>query len=455
MDKDWGRKLYNTSMHSRKTISLVFLFAILAVLPWKTAQAQATTPQAFVITASGPLTPAMAEYLSRGIATAQRENAELLIFQLDTPGGDVVLMGEMVAIILASQVPVVVYVAPNGASAGSAGTVLTLAGSVAAMAPETTIGGASPIGGSGEDLTETLETKIKEEIKAKIRSLTEGRPPEAIAIAEDTVEKAITLTASEAFEVGLVDIIAVDIPDLLRQLDGWTVETASGSRTLNTQYVQANYIKTRFIEELLTILTNPNIVFILLSIGFQAILIELGSPGGWMAGFIGVVSLALAAYGIGVLPVNWFGLVFMATAFVLFFLELKAPTHGALTVAGIATFIVGALVLFNSATTPSFFRVSVPLVVITGVFTAATFLTALTFAIRSQQVPVRTGQVALVGRSGRVRVSIQKHSQGKVHLAGEMWTAELAEGEEPLQEGDRVEVVKVDGIRLLVKRKGS
>jgi membrane-bound serine protease (ClpP class) len=397
----------------------------------------------------------MAEYLSRGIATAQRENAELLIFQLDTPGGEVVLMGEMVEIILSSQVPVVVYIAPNGASAGSAGTVLTLAGSVAAMAPETTIGGASPIGGGGEDLTETLETKIKEEIKAKIRSLTERRPQEAIDIAQDTVEKSITLTASEAFEVGLVDIIAVDIPDLLRQLDGWTVETAGGSRTLNTQYVQANYIKTRFIEELLTILTNPNIVFILLSIGFQAILIELGSPGGWMAGFIGVASLALAAYGMGVLPVNWFGLVFLATAFVLFFLELKAPTHGALTIAGIASFIVGALVLFNSATTPSFFRVSVPLVVITGVFTAATFLAALTFAIRSQQVPVRTGQVALVGRSGRVRVPIHKHSQGRVHLAGEMWTAELAEGEEPLQEGDRVEVVKVDGIRLLVKRKGS
>jgi membrane-bound serine protease (ClpP class) len=448
-----GRKLYNTSMHSRKITILVFLYAILVALPWKTAQAQETTPQAFVITASGPLTPAMAEYLSRGIATAQRENAELLVFQLDTPGGEVVLMGEMVEIILASQVPVVVYIAPNGASAGSAGTVLTLAGKVAAMAPETTIGAASPIGGSGEDLGETLETKIKEEIKAKIRSLTERRPQEAIDMALDTVENAIALTAREAFEVGLIDIIAVDIPDLLRQLDGWTVETTGGTRTLNTQYVQANYIETRFIEELLTILTNPNIVFLLLSIGFQAILIELGSPGGWVAGFVGVASLALAAYGMGVLPVNWFGLVFMATAFVLFFLELKAPTHGALAVAGIASFIVGALVLFNSAATPSFFRVSVPLIVITGVFTAATFLVALTFAIRSQQVPVRTGQVALVGRSGRVRVPIQKHSQGKVHLAGEMWTAELAEGEEPLEEGDRVEVVEVDGIRLRVKKK--
>jgi membrane-bound serine protease (ClpP class) len=336
--------------------------------------------------------------------------------------------------------------------AGSAGTVITLAGHLAAMAPQTTIGAASPVGAEGEDIGEAMEAKIKESIKAQIRSLAEGRPPEAIALAEDTVENSIALTSQEAFEIGLVDIIANDVPDLLRQLDGLEVETASGHHTLNTKYIQAEYLEPRLIEELLTILTNPNIVFLLLSIGVQAILIELGSPGGWVAGFIGVVSLSLAAYGLGVLPVNYFGLIFLLTSFVLFFLELKAPTHGALTIAGIASFIIGALVLFNSSDTPSFFRVNVPFVVAMGIITAATFLTAVTIAIRAQRAPIRTGQASLIGRTGRVREAIPTHGQGKVHLAGEIWTAELAEEEKPLKEGEQVEVVEVDGVRLRVKK---
>ncbi|MGD8455835.1 MAG: nodulation protein NfeD [Anaerolineales bacterium] len=432
-------------------LGMVFIIA-LAALPLGTARAQDSTPKAFILTADGALTPAMAEYLSRGIDTAQKENAELLVFQLNTPGGEITLMSEIVEIIRGSQVPVVVFVAPHGAMAASAGTVITFAGHLAAMAPQTTIGAASPVGSEGEDIGETMEAKIKEGIKAQIRSLAEGRPPEAVAVAEDMVENAIALTSQEAFDIGLIDIIAANVPDLLRQLDGWEVETASGSHILDTKYVQAEYLDAHLIEELLTILTNPNIVFLLLAIGVQAILIELGSPGGWVAGFVGVVSLSLAAYGLGVLPVNWFGLVFLLTAFVLFFLDIKAPTHGALTIAGVASFIVGALVLFNSSDTPSFFQVNVPLVIAMSLVTAATFLTALTFALRAQRTPVRMGQASLIGQSGRVRVAIPKHGQGKVHLAGEIWTAELAEGEKPLKEGERVEVVAVDGVRLKVKK---
>jgi membrane-bound serine protease (ClpP class) len=449
--------MYNTSMKYRRIqtclcLAWIIVVIMLGALPCGTALAQDSTPIAFVLTADGPLTPAMAEYLSRGIDTAQRENAELVILQLNTPGGDIVLMGEIVKIIRGSEVPVVVFVSPRGAMAGSAGTVITLAGHVAAMSPETTIGAASPVGAEGEDIGETMEAKLKEAIRAQIRSLAAGRSPEAIAMAEETVENAKALTSQEAFDIGLIDIIATDIPDLLRQLDGWEVETASGPHTLDTKYVQVEYLDARLIEELLTILTNPNIVFLLLTIGVQAILIELGSPGGWVAGFVGVVSLSLAAYGLGVLPVNWFGLVFLLTAFVLFFLDIKAPTHGALTVAGVASFIVGALVLFNSSNTPSFFQVNVPLVVAMSLITAATFITALTLAIRAQRIPVRMGQASLVGQSGRVRVAIPEHGQGKVHVAGEMWTAELAEGEKPLKENEKVEVVAVDGVRLKVKK---
>ena len=445
---------YNTFMRANKRV-LVLILIILAAISWGTAQAQGTNSQAIVLTADGPLTPVLSEYLSRGLKAAEKENAELLILQLNTPGGSVDLMLEMADNIRNSAVPVVVYVSPRGAIAGSAGTVITLAGHLAAMAPETVIGAASPVGGEGEDIGETMEAKVKEILKAKIRSLAEGRPPEAIAMAEDTVENAKAYTAKEAFEAGMVDIIAKDIPDLLQQLDGWEVETSGVTRTLNTKYIQYTHLKPRLIEEVLSILTNPNIVFLLLTIGVQAVLIELGSPGGWMAGFIGVVSLALAAYGLGILPVNWFGLVFLATAFVLFFLEIKAPTHGVLAFFGVASFIAGALILFNSSETPSFYRVNVTLVVATGMITAATFLTAVAFVIRAQKAPPRTGKGILIGRSGRVREAIPIYGQGKVYLAAEMWTAELAEGEEPLEVGDRVEVVEVEGVRLKVKKKGG
>ncbi len=206
-----------------------------------------------------------------------------------------------------------------------------------------------------------------------------------------------------------------------------------------------------FIEEILSILTNPNIVFLLLSIGVQAILIELSSPGGWVAGFIGVVALALAAYGLGVLPVNWFGLIFLGTAFVLFVLELKAPTHGALTAAGVVSLIVGALVLFNSPVTPEFQRVSVPLVVVTSLITGGIFAVAMAFAIKAQQTPIRMGQESLIGRIGTVKEDIPNVGSGQVQLAGELWTAELAEGVDTLSRGLRVEVVEVQGNRLRVK----
>jgi membrane-bound serine protease (ClpP class) len=412
-----------------------------------------TQPEALVLTTSGPLTPAMSEYISRGIKTAEERGTQLIILQISTPGGSVTLMTQIVEDIQGSSVPIVVYVFPRGAIAGSAGTVITLAGHLSAMAPATAIGAASPVGSQGEDLGETIATKEKEAIKALIRTLTEGRPPEAVDLAEETVESAKAASASEAMEVGLVDFIASDVPDLLRQIDGRTVTTTSGEHTLNTNFMVVTPLNISFIEELLTILTNPNIVFILLTLGVQSILIELGSPGGWVAGFIGVVCLALAGYGLGVLPVNWFGIVFLIIAFVLFILDVKAPTHGALTTAGVGSFIIGALVLFNSPGTPQFFKVSVPLVVVSGLLSAASFFAILTIAIRAQRTPIRTGTGTLIGRTGIVRNPLPIHGQGKVHLSGEMWTAELAEGEEAIPEGKRVEVVEVEGIRLKVRNK--
>jgi membrane-bound serine protease (ClpP class) len=392
----------------------------------------------------------MLGYLERGISSAELQDAEALIFMLDTPGGSVDLMNEFVQSIRASSTPVVVYVAPQGAIAGSAGTVITLAGHASAMAPETAIGAASPVGAEGQDLGETIEAKEKNIIKALVRSLAEGRSEEAIRIAEETIETALAITSSEALEIGLIDFIADNVPDLLEQLDGFQVTTIDGPLTLETKNSQIIPFDPSFIETLLGVLTNPNIVFLLLTVGVQAILIELSSPGGWIAGFIGAVCLALAAYGLGVLPVNWFGLIFLVIAFVLFVLDIKAPTHGALTAAGVASLIVGSLVLFNSPGTPSFLRVSVPLVIGVSLATAGIFFVILTIALRAQRAPILTGQESFVGRSGSARTKIAPF--GTVQMGGELWSGELAPGEDTILEGESVEVLEVKGVRVVVRK---
>lgn len=432
----------------RTWVSLLWVIGwLFAGLP---AQAQVER-RVLVLTASGPLTPAMAEYLDRGLALAQRQSAEAIVFQLNTPGGSIDLMNRMVQSIRGSSVPVVVYIAPRGGMAGSAGTVITLAGHAAAMAPETAIGAASPVGMQGEDLGETIETKAKEILKATVRSLATRRGPEAVALAEAAIEEARAASAAEALQAGLIDFIASDLPDLLRQLDGFQVELPSGPRSLHTAGATTVEVPQSFIEQFLQTLTNPNIVFLLLTVGVQAILIELSSPGGWVAGFIGVVCLALGAYGLGILSVNWFGLVFLATAFVLFVLDIKAPTHGALTAAGIASFIVGALVLFNSPGTPEFQRVSVPLVMAMAGVTAVLFFIVVRLALRAQRRRVSVGVEALVGRVGEARTPLSP--RGMVQVAGELWSAQVEPGTPAVAPGELVEVVAVEGLRLLVRRK--
>jgi membrane-bound serine protease (ClpP class) len=415
------------------------------------ASAQADVPLVVVLTADGPISPAMAEYLSRGIQTAERRGAEALIVQLNTPGGAITTMNAMVQDILASQVPVIVYVAPRGGMAASAGTLITLAGHAAAMAPGTMIGAASPVGSEGEDLDETMAAKEQNALAATVRALADRRGPEAVALAEATIREASAASANEALEVGLVDFIADDLDDLLIQIDGFPVIIQGKTTNLDTANSEVEYVSVSFIEQLLLILTNPSIVFILLSVGVQAILIEISSPGGWVAGFMGACSLALAAYGIGVLPVNWFGLLFIAIAFVLFILDIKAPTHGGLTAAGVGSLIIGGLVLFNSPSTPSFQRVSVPLVVGVSLFSGVVFFTIMMIAVRAQRAPIRTGQESMAGKWGVTRSPIDP--TGSVQVGGELWTAELAEGEAAIPKDVRVLVESAEGIRLKVKRK--
>lgn len=364
-------------------------------------------------------------------------------------------MQEMVAEIRASDVPIIVYVSPRGAIAGSAGTVITLAGHQAAMAPETAIGAASPVGTGGQELGETIQEKSKEIIKAQIRSLASERGEEAIAFAEDTVESAKAATAQEALDVGLIDFLADDVSDLLNQVHGLTLDMNGVAVELDTRMADLQYLNLTLIEQLLQTLTDPNIVFLLIIIGIQAILIEMSNPGGWAAGFIGVVCLALAVYGLGILPVNWFGFIFLITAFVLFLIDVKAPTHGALTAAGVASLIVSALVLFNSPGTPDFQRVSIWLVISASLLTGGLFIALMSFAMRTKSTPIKIGQESLRGRIGFVRSEISKHNPGQVQVGGERWSAKLAQDAEPLTPGERIEVVDVTGIHLLVRKSSS
>ena len=439
-------------MKSKKLFAIFTLCFLAALLPLQIVFGQSLTPTIYKISVEGPLTPALVGYIERGITIAESNESQLLIIELNTPGGSIDLMNTIVQNIRSSEVPVAVYVAPRGAIAGSAGTLITLSGHIAAMAPETAIGAASPVGSQGEDLGETIEAKQKEILKASIRSLAANRGQDAIALAEDTIENARAVSSEEALNVGLIDFIATDTNDLITQINGQTVELATSSQTLILDNAVVMSVEMSFIENLLQLLTNPNILFILLTIGIQAIFIELSNPGGWVAGFIGAVCLILAVYGLGVLPVNWFGILFIVTAFILFILEVKAPVHGALTAAGTVSFVVGSLVLFNSIQTPGFPTVSVPLVISTGLLLAVGIFIVLRFALRALRTPIKTGMESLIGLVGYVHSPLEP--KGIIQLAGEEWSAISADNS-TIPAGTPVQVVEKSGISLVVKAIGK
>ncbi len=439
-------------MRLRPLLWVMLVIALAAgFLPGKTVYSAAFQDGDPVVrlTLDGALHPAMLEYLKRAQQEAMRSGAQAIILQLNTPGGEIGLMNRIIEQMRGSDVPIIVYVAPRGAMAGSAGAILTMAGHVAAMAPETIIGAASPVGGEGEDIGETMSSKIREAMKANVRTLMVSRPPDAIELAEQMIDNARAVSVEEALEVGLIDIRAGSVGDLLNQLDGREVQVQDQTVTLRTAGATVIEVEKTFLEDLLMVLANPNIAFILLAIGVQAILIEFSSPGGWIAGFIGVVCLLLATYGMGLLPVNWFGILFLVVAFVLFVLDIQAPTHGALTAAGVGSFIVGALVLFNSPNVPEFQRVSVPLVVGTGLALGLMFFSILGFALRSQKSPVRMGRESIIGQVGVVNTAL--HPVGTVQVGSELWTAVLEEGDSA-KPGDQVQVTAIDNLRVRVRK---
>jgi membrane-bound serine protease (ClpP class) len=433
-----------------KRVGSLLVLAAFLLFAFQTVTAQSSHPLVILMNANGAIAPVMEEYIQRGIQSAEQNKAEALIIQLNTPGGDILSLDNIIQDIRASTVPVVIYVAPNGAWAGSAGALVTMAGQVSAMAPEAAIGASSPVDSSGQDLNSTEKAKTSQIMKATIRPLVERRGAAASQLAQDMIDNAKAVTATEALQVHLIDFIATNTDDLLKQLNGFQVTMPDGVHTLNTTNVTTQNVDMSLIEQVLLVLTDSNIVFILLSLGVLALQIELSHPGTWAPGFVGVVCLALAIYGLGLLPVNWFGLIFIATAFVLFILDIKAPTHGALTAAGVASFIIGGLVLFNSPGVPQFERVSVPLVVGVGIAIGLMFATVLTYALRAQRSPIQTGVESFVGKLGYAKTEVG--TSGQVQVGSELWSAEASQGSGTIGKGDRVEVVEVKGLRFKVRK---
>lgn len=433
----------------RTLFALIILIGLFGSVPAFAQGGEEDAPLVITVRLEGALHPLWLEQLKRARQVAERRGADAIVVELDTPGGEIGLMDQIVKDIRASEIPVIVYVTPRGAMAASAGTILTLAGHASGMAPETTIGAASPVDASGGDIEETMASKVRETLKATVRSLTVHRPPEAVRLAEQMIDDARAVSVDEAVEIGLVDVKANNISDLLNQLDGREVTVQDAAIRLDIAGADVEEVQRTFLEEILLVLTNPNITFLLISIGTTAIFIEMSSPGGWVAGFVGVVCILLGIYGIGALPVNWFGILFLIMAFILFLLDIKAPTHGALTAAGVASFIFGGLILFNSPNVPEFQRASVPLIVGTGVAIGLIFFAILGYALRSIRVPTQMGRNTLIGQIGVVNTPLAP--VGTIQLGSELWTA-VMEDHEQAARGERVEVVALDNLRVRVRR---
>jgi membrane-bound serine protease (ClpP class) len=410
----------------------------------------ASGPHAALITIDDTIHPISASFLSRAIDSASGDGAHLIIVGLDTPGGLFSSTRDMVEDILNADIPVVVYVSPPGARAASAGTFITAAAHVAAMAPTTNIGAASPVASSGEDLPDTLASKATQDAAAFMRGIAERRGRNIKAL-EETVLSARSFSASEALEENLIDLIAKDVDDLMAKLDGRAVHVKDREVLLETDDLDVRTINRSPVERFLGFVANPDIAFLLLTIGGIGILVEVISPGLLGPGIIGVIALALAFVALGSLPVNWAGVGLIALAMGLFFMEVQAPGVSVFGISGAVAFVLGAFLLFGGFSpqpipTPSF-RVS--LWVIAAV--SATLFGSLALLIRTIVGAGKAGYVSPtsspVGQSGMTTTPLDP--RGTVQISSERWSA-ISDSGEPIPEGEEVIVLEVEGLTLKV-----
>ncbi len=439
----------------RRALALAAIAVAIIGLAVDTARTQAASPTIIVADIDGVIDPVMERYVSRILDKAKDDGANLIIFVIDTPGGQFATTRDIVGDILDSPVPVVTFVGPFGARAASAGTFISAAGGIAAMAPSTNIGAASPVGSQGEDLGDTLKRKATEDAAALLRSVADLRGRNSDAL-EKTVTSATAYSSQEALDLGVIDLIATDVGELIELLDGRTIATSGGDVTLVTAGPTIRNEGMSFVEIILSFLATPDVVFLFFSLGGLALVVELWSPGITGPGVVGVILLLLSFAGLGSLPFSWVGVVLLLFAIVMLIAEAHAPGFGIFGVAAAISLVLGGVMLAGFfGTTPldappekvSFWL----LITVAGLTSVATIWIGV--EIRKARGPgsyvsqLSTG--VLVGKVGVVSLALSP--VGEITLAGESWSARVDDDAAAAEIGTSVVVRKVDGLTLEVE----
>jgi membrane-bound serine protease (ClpP class) len=397
----------------------------------------------YLLKIDGSINPASAGYIVKGIDKAEQEGASCLVIQLDTPGGLMDSMRSIVKRILNAQIPIIVYVAPSGSRAGSAGVFITLAGHIAAMAPGTNIGAAHPVS-MGEKIDETMEAKILNDSVAYIRTIAKQRGKNE-EWAEQAVRESVSIKEDEALKLGVIDLISPSLEDLLSKVDGKEVEISSGNVVvLKTKGLEIKTFMMSFRDRLLDIISNPNIALILFILGFYGLLFELWSPGAILPGVVGGICIILAFFASQMLPINYAGVALILLGVILFIAEIKITSYGMLSVAGVISLLLGSIMFIDSPAEflkISFVKVILPVVL----FSAAFFLLALTLVVRAHRRRPTTGKEGLVGGRGVAKTDLKP--EGVVEIRGELWNAVA---EETIKAGEKIQVKEMEGMKVKV-----
>jgi membrane-bound serine protease (ClpP class) len=419
---------------------ILFLFAFIAAIP-----SQEKDP-VYTIEVDGIINPATSKFIVDSIDQATQQGAQCLIIQLDTPGGLMDSMRMIVKKELASTIPIIVYVAPSGARAASAGVFVTMAANVAVMAPGTHIGAAHPVtlgGGEGKE-SKAMTEKIVNDTVSYIKTIAKNRGRN-VDWAEKAVVKSVSVTEEEAVKLNVVDFISPDLSSLLTKIDGKVVKMNGITRTLHTKGVQPQPIQMSWRDRLLDIISNPTIAYILLMLGIYGIFFELSSPGAILPGVVGGIFLILAFYALQMLPVNYAGLALILFGIILFIAEIKVVSHGLLAVGGVVSLLLGSMMLFQSPV--EYMRVSMSVIIPAVLVSAAFFIFAVTKAVHARLKKPTTGMEGLIGEVGTASTPIAP--EGKISIHGELWNAT---SDQNIEKGEKIQVVGVVNLNLKVKR---